>query len=78
VGYVCRSYPIGKNATAAVKAAVMTEDAAATAWVALQIGTLDLIPQEDVEKPYYCYTDVYGQQTAYHARLSTVHGLPLL
>lgn len=54
-------FTIGKNATAAVKAAVMTEDAAATVWMAMQIGTPDLIPQEDVDKLHARYTNVYGQ-----------------
>jgi L-ribulose-5-phosphate 4-epimerase len=54
-------FTIGKNATAAVKAAVMTEDVAATVWMALQIGTPDVIPQEDVEKLHYRYTNLYGQ-----------------
>jgi L-ribulose-5-phosphate 4-epimerase len=54
-------FTIGKNAKAAVKAAVMTEDVAATVWMALQIGTPDVIPQEDVEKLHYRYSNVYGQ-----------------
>ena len=54
-------FTIGKNAMAAVKAAVMTEDVAATVWMALQIGTPDVIPQEDVEKLHHRYTHVYGQ-----------------
>ena len=54
-------FTIGKNATAAVKAAVMTEDVAATVWVALQIGTPDVIPQEHVDKLHARYTNVYGQ-----------------
>jgi L-ribulose-5-phosphate 4-epimerase len=54
-------FTIGKNATSAVKAAVMTEDVAATVWMALQIGTPDVIPQEDVDKLHYRYTNVYGQ-----------------
>ena len=54
-------FTIGKNATAAVKAAVMTEDVAAIVWVALQIGTPDVIPQEDVDKLHDRYTNVYGQ-----------------
>src|SRR5689334_656405 len=37
-------FTIGKNATAAVKAAVMTEDVAATVWMALQLGTPEAIP----------------------------------
>lgn len=54
-------FTIGKNATAAVKAAVMTEDVAATVWMAMQLGTPDIIPQEDVEKLHHRYTNVYGQ-----------------
>lgn len=54
-------FTIGKNATAAVKAAVMTEDVAATVWMALQIGTPDEIPQADVDKLHQRYTNVYGQ-----------------
>jgi L-ribulose-5-phosphate 4-epimerase len=54
-------FTVGKNAKAAVKAAVMTEDVAATVWMALQIGTPDIIPQEAVEKLHYRYTNVYGQ-----------------
>jgi len=54
-------FTIGKNATAAVKAAVMTEDAAATVWMAMQIGVPDVIPQEDVEKLHDRYMNVYGQ-----------------
>jgi L-ribulose-5-phosphate 4-epimerase len=54
-------FTIGKNATAAVKAAVMTEDVAATVWMALQLGTPDEIPQADVDKLHHRYTNVYGQ-----------------
>lgn len=54
-------FTIGKDATAAVKAAVMTEDVAATVWMALQIGTPEVIPQEDVEKLHARFTTVYGQ-----------------
>ena len=54
-------FTIGKNATAAVKAAVMTEDVAATVWMAMQLGTPNVIPQEDVEKLHHRYTNVYGQ-----------------
>jgi L-ribulose-5-phosphate 4-epimerase len=54
-------FTIGKGATAAVKAAVMTEDVAATVWLAMQIGTPDEIPQEDVDRLHDRYTNVYGQ-----------------
>lgn len=54
-------FTVGKNAKAAVKAAVMTEDAAATVWMALQIGRPDEIPVEDVAKLHDRYMKLYGQ-----------------
>ena len=54
-------FTIGKNAKSAVKAAVMTEDNAKTVWLAMQIGTPDIIPQEDVDKLHKRYTHIYGQ-----------------
>jgi L-ribulose-5-phosphate 4-epimerase len=54
-------FTIGKDARSAVKAAVMTEDNARTVWLAMQIGTPDEIPQEDVEKLHQRYTHAYGQ-----------------
>jgi L-ribulose-5-phosphate 4-epimerase len=54
-------FTIGKNAKAAVKAAVMTEDNAKTVWLALQMGMPDEIPQEDVDKLHDRYINVYGQ-----------------
>jgi L-ribulose-5-phosphate 4-epimerase len=54
-------FTIGKNAKAAVKAAVMTEENAKTVWLAMQIGTPDVIPQADVDKLHHRYTNVYGQ-----------------
>lgn len=55
-------FTIGKNAEAAVKAAVMVEDVARTVWYALQLGTPDVIPVEDVAKLHARYTQVYGQR----------------
>ena len=55
-------FTIGKNAESAVKAAVMTEDVARTVWYALQLGTPDVIPAEDVAKLHDRYTNVYGQR----------------
>ncbi len=55
-------FTIGRNAEAAVKAAVMTEDVARTVWYALQLGTPDVIPAEDVAKLHDRYTNVYGQR----------------
>ena len=54
-------FTIGKDAKAAVKSAIMTEDNARTVWLALQIGTPDEIALEDVEKLHHRYTHVYGQ-----------------
>lgn len=54
-------FTIGRDATAAVKAAVMTEDAAATVWLALQMGTPEVISEQDVEKLHRRYTSDYGQ-----------------
>lgn len=54
-------FTIGPTALAAVKAAVMTEDAAATVWLALQVGAPEEISQEDIEKLHYRYTHIYGQ-----------------
>lgn len=54
-------FSIGKNATSAVKAAVMTEDVAATVWMAYQIGQPNEIPAEDIEKLHERYMNVYGQ-----------------
>ena len=54
-------FTVGKNAKAAVKAAVMTEENARTVWLAMQIGTPEEIPQEDVDKLHERYANVYGQ-----------------
>jgi L-ribulose-5-phosphate 4-epimerase len=54
-------FTIGPDARAAVKAAVMVEDAARTVWLALQIGQPEEIRPEDVAKLHYRYTHVYGQ-----------------
>jgi L-ribulose-5-phosphate 4-epimerase len=54
-------FTVGKDARAAVKAAVMTEENAKTVWLAMQIGQPEEIPPEEVEKLHYRYTHVYGQ-----------------
>ncbi|MCY3831739.1 MAG: L-ribulose-5-phosphate 4-epimerase [Chloroflexi bacterium] len=55
-------FTIGASAEAAVKAAVMTEDNAAIAWTARQLGELIPIAQEDVDSLYERYQTVYGQR----------------
>lgn len=54
-------FTVGRDAEAAVKAAVMTEDAAATVWMALQLGTPMQIPAADIARLHERYTKVYGQ-----------------
>ncbi len=55
-------FTVGPSATAAVKAAVMTEDVAATVWLALQLGTPEEIPADQVASLHHRYTHVYGQR----------------
>lgn len=54
-------FTIGPSAEAAVKAAVMTEDVAATVWLAMQMGEPLTISEEDIAKLHHRYTHVYGQ-----------------
>lgn len=54
-------FTVGPSAVAAVKAAVMVEDIAATVWAALQIGTPDVLPEDAVEQLHRRYSTVYGQ-----------------
>ena len=54
-------FTIGATAEAAVKAAVMVEDVAATTWAALQIGTPDVLDDDAVERLHRRYKTVYGQ-----------------
>ncbi len=55
-------FAVGPSAEAALKAAVMTEDNAATVWMALQLGTPIPIPQSEIDKLHHRYTHVYGQR----------------
>ena len=54
-------FTIGPTPTAAVKAAVMTEDVAKTVWLAMQIGQVEAISPEDVASLHDRYANVYGQ-----------------
>ncbi|MPQ97115.1 L-ribulose-5-phosphate 4-epimerase [Modestobacter sp. I12A-02628] len=54
-------FTIGKDAWAAVKAAVMVEDVARTVHIARQLGDVPPIGQADVDKLYDRYQNVYGQ-----------------
>lgn len=55
-------FTIGKNAKAAVKAAVMVEDVARTVHFALLMGQPDEISPENVVKLHDRYMNVYGQR----------------
>ena len=54
-------FTVGPTAEAAVKAAVMVEDIAATVWAALQLGTPDVLDDDAVERLHRRYTTAYGQ-----------------
>jgi L-ribulose-5-phosphate 4-epimerase len=54
-------FTVGKNAKAAVKAAIMVEDVAKTVFYALQLGTPDEIPAEEVARGHKRYLEEYGQ-----------------
>jgi len=55
-------FTVGPSARAAVKAAIMTEDVAATVFAALQLGTPDVLPDDVVAKLHDRYMNVYGQR----------------
>lgn len=54
-------FTVGPDVMAAVKAAVMTEDVARTVFYALQLGTPDLIPDDEVARARRRYVEQYGQ-----------------
>lgn len=54
-------FTIGATAEAAVKAAVMVEDAAATIYAALQLGVPEALPLDVVDRLHRRYSTVYGQ-----------------
>ncbi|MGW0805083.1 L-ribulose-5-phosphate 4-epimerase [Nonomuraea sp. NPDC002799] len=56
-------FSIGKDAKSAVKAAVMCEDVARTVHVARQLGAPLPIPQDDIDRLYDRYQNVYGQRS---------------
>ncbi|MGW2091866.1 L-ribulose-5-phosphate 4-epimerase [Promicromonospora sukumoe] len=57
-------FTIGKDARAAVKAAVMVEEVARTVHVARQLGDPLPIEQQHIDALYDRYQNVYGQQAA--------------
>ncbi len=54
-------FTIGKTPEEAVKAAVMVEDVARTVFYALQLGTIDEIPADEVARAHRRYREEYGQ-----------------
>jgi L-ribulose-5-phosphate 4-epimerase len=54
-------FTVGRDARAAVKAAVMCEEVARTVHIARQLGEPAPVPQEDVDRLYERYQNVYGQ-----------------
>ncbi len=54
-------FTVGPTPQAAVKAAVMVEDAAKTVHLALLLGKPDLIPDEEVARAHRRYVEKYGQ-----------------
>jgi len=54
-------FAVGSSAEKAVKAAIMTEDNAATMFLAYQLGEPVPIAQEDIDSLYDRYQNVYGQ-----------------
>jgi L-ribulose-5-phosphate 4-epimerase len=57
-------FTIGKDARAAVKAAVMCEDVARTVFLARQLGRPIPIARQDIDSLYDRYQNVYGQPPA--------------
>jgi L-ribulose-5-phosphate 4-epimerase len=55
-------FAIGKDATSAVKAAVMCEDVAKTMWIAQTLGKIKQIDQESIDSLHSRYQNVYGQR----------------
>ena len=55
-------FTVGKDARAALKAAVMVEDVAKTVHLAMLRGTPIEIPMEEIQRGYRRYQDKYGQK----------------
>jgi L-ribulose-5-phosphate 4-epimerase len=54
-------FTIGPSARDAVKAAIMCEDVARTVHAARQLGTPEVLPQDQVDALHKRYTEQYGQ-----------------
>ncbi len=54
-------FTIGATPEKAVKTAVIVEDVAKTVWLALQVGTPEVLSQEEIEANHERYSKRYGQ-----------------
>ena len=54
-------FTVGKSAEAAIKAAVMCEDAAKTMFIASLLGEIHRIKESDIARLFDRYQNVYGQ-----------------
>jgi len=57
-------FTIGTTVEKALKAAVMVEDVARTVWLALQIGEVEALPEDEVRANYERYSTRYGTSDA--------------
>ncbi|MEV6607614.1 L-ribulose-5-phosphate 4-epimerase [Kutzneria sp. NPDC051319] len=55
-------FTVGKDARAAVKAAVLVEDVARTVHIAHQLGDVLALDREDIDRLHHRYQNVYGQR----------------
>jgi L-ribulose-5-phosphate 4-epimerase len=57
-------FTVGKSVQAALKAAVMVEDVARTVWLAMQLGTPEELPLEELAANFERYQTRYGTMNA--------------
>lgn len=55
-------FTIGKSPEKAVKSAVMVEDVAKTTFLALQLGTTNSLPEDEINRANFAYMNSYGQK----------------
>jgi L-ribulose-5-phosphate 4-epimerase len=54
-------FTIGKDSRQALKAAVMCEDVAKSAYLAKALGNPQKLPQDSIDRLFNRYQNVYGQ-----------------
>jgi ribulose-5-phosphate 4-epimerase/fuculose-1-phosphate aldolase len=57
-------FTIGATVEKALKAAVMVEDVAKSVWLAMQIGQVETLPEEEIAANYDRYQNRYGTSEA--------------